>query len=58
MMLRRAKLALVATGKENDINLQTLSSNGLCKRMLLKRVTLESSFEIFDMFYVDEMSMF
>ena len=25
-------------------------------RMLLKRVTPESSFEIFDMFYVDEMS--
>ena len=31
-MLRRAKLALVATGKENDINLQTLPSSGLCKR--------------------------
>ena len=27
-------------------------------RMLLKRVTPESSFEIFEMFYVDEMSMF
>ena len=31
MMLPSAKLALVATGKENDTNLQTLSSNGLCK---------------------------
>ena len=26
--------------------------------MLLKHVTAESSFEIFEMFYVDEMSMF
>ena len=57
-----AKLAFVATGKENDTNLQTLSSNGLQVvsvgmnaasvgdefRMLLRRVTSETSFEIFE----------
>ena len=56
MILRREKLALVATGKENDINLQTLTqvvdfasvgmnaaSVGDEFRMLLKRVTFESS---------------
>ena len=69
MMLRRIKLALVATRKENDIckryQVMDFASFGMNAasvgyefRMLLKRVTPESSFEIFDMFYVDEKSMF